>query len=189
MDSLKEMDIKFTFSNQHQNAIAPKDSVPTMSKINNVIDRMTDFWADYGTRIESEIKNISGLSFKEKSITCYLNTKLSYSNPLTIKIEGHKDMVDTLVHELIHQLFRQNYEVNKSFQKNWDRYFNAEYFKNETFTTKAHILLNSIHLILCKKLFPKRVNNIKKYSTQKDYVRAWEIVKKFGAGLIVAAYL
>lgn len=133
---------------------------------------MSEFWKENGEAIEQTVIEITGLSFVENSIKCYLNTQFSISDPLSLKIENIEDMKDNLIHELIHVLFTQN-EFGKT--EKWQNLM--EMYKNEEGLTKVHIPVQRIHYLITKKLFPTRLTAIVEYTRHSAYIKAWNLIK------------
>ncbi len=168
------MDIKFTYSIPYEMAINQKGSLLTRAEIDKEINRMDRFWESYGYSIENILKGITGLSFTEKQISCYLNMEKSFSDPLTLKIEDPKRMQNNMIHELIHVLFSQNYDSNQKYRNKWKKYWDL--YPEESRLTKSHIIVHAIHYLVSKKVFPSR--DVTYDSKMKDYVRSWDIVMK-----------
>jgi len=172
------MKIKFIFSDQYESALLalrPKNNKATLEwkEINRLEKVLTEFWKKEGKRVEKVLKNITGLSFKDRDILCYLNSQITVSDPLSIRIEDQKDMADNLIHELIHILLSQNYPQIK---KGWNKMFQK--YKKERFTTKVHIGVHAIHIELAKQLMPHRIRKITSYSRDKAYRRSWDIIER-----------
>lgn len=176
------MNIKFTFSEIYEKTLNP-EYIHGSFFSNEKIEMLETFWKEKEDQIEKEIRNATGLSFKEDSLTAYLNSKVSISSPLSIKIRENEDMCDTLVHELIHVLFAHN-GIHKT--EGWKKM--NEDFKNEPHLTKNHILIHAVHYLIAEELFPNRIVSLmnKKHP---EYIRSWEIVNKLGAKYIVNKFL
>lgn len=153
-----------------------KKEYPTRKEIYKYIEKIRELWKKRGKDILRNIRAITGLKWKEKKITVYIvGYCRPFSDPLTIKLYRNKNyFIDVLNHELIHQIQSQN-------NKDWNRWFKhlMEKYPEETRTTRAHVFLNAVLWILILKMWNKNhLNNIiKKNSRDKDYGRAWEIVK------------
>lgn len=160
------MDITFKYSYPFQSSLSSESGDFPVYELQS----MKDFWAIKGQEIVDSLKEITGLSYIEKSLTCYLNFQFSVSDPLCLKIEDIKDMEDNLVHELIHVLLSQN-EIGLT--QKWKDLM--EKYKEESQLTKVHIIIHRIHYLLAQRLFPERINLIQIYSQKPAYKRAWEL--------------
>jgi len=153
-----------------------KKEYPSQREIHQYIDKIGRLWEKDGKKILRNIRSVTGLKWKEKKIIVYIvGYCRPFSDPLTIKPYKDKNyFIDVLTHELIHQIQSQN-------NKNWNRWFKhlSEKYPEESRITRRHILLNSVHWILITKMWNKSHLNkiIKKHSKDKDYEKAWEIVK------------
>ena len=174
------MKIEFKYSHIYELRLNPSAKMMLSKRITTSITKMEDFWEKEGSRIEKTLTSITGLNFTRQTIPCYLNSSQSFSDPLTLQIEKVDDMYDNLAHELVHVILTQN---SKKIDKKWKAFFGR--FKDEVFTTRVHIAVHAIHLLLAKSIFPNRVSRIRSYSKFRAYVRSWEIVEKEGADNIV----
>lgn len=174
------MDIKFKYSHVYQTTLSPKAELIPIKKIEASTAFMDAFWKSFGPSIEEILKEITGLSFTEKEITCYLVSDQTFSDPLTLKIENIEDMQDNLVHELMH-VFLSGNQIGKT--DGWKALF--ERFDGEFNATKIHLTIHSLHLLITQKLFPDRIKDIKSYSVWPAYVKSWEIVEEEGAENII----
>ena len=174
------MDIKFKYSNVYETHLNPDARPLTHTEIVTKIATMEAFWKEYYTNIENAYKEVTGLSFKRDSVICYVNSGKTFSDPLSLEIEDDKDMQDNLVHELIHILLTDNHS---SFEaKQLELY---KKFPEEVFTTKIHVIVHAIHLLVAQKLFPERVDRIVNYSVLRAYRKSWDIVKEMSAQAVV----
>lgn len=134
-------------------------------------------WESVDKKITSMIETVTGLKFQEDEIACYVNTKFSLSDPLTLKIESDiLNNIDNLSHELIHVILNQNYH---DIKEKWNKLLNE--FEEESFATKVHLYIHSAHLEIARMLnFSKeRIENIKTYSKKTEYVRTWNIIEEY----------
>lgn len=177
------MKIHFIFSHQYENVLSRGRSAVSTRTIFSKKKSLDFFWKSNKANIVNCLKKITGLSFTQKEISCYLNSIISLSDPLTLKIEHLSDMKDNLVHELIHVLFTQNYYNNMLFRKKWDQYMKI--YSSESRLTQSHVAVHATHLLITKTLFPRRLRFIQKYSHQIDYLKSWSIVKEEGSENIV----
>lgn len=187
------MEIQFKFSRIYERTLQlykPKvkafsidDIKERRKEIDNDISYLNAFWKKEKTGIVKALKNVTKLSFKTDLI-CYLNSEISLSDPLSIKIENVTDMKNSLVHELIHSLLDQN-NIGKT--KGWEKL--KEDFKKEKPLTQSHILIHAIHEEFCLKYNPSLLNRVFSYSKHPAYRRAWKIVRKLGAKNVINNYL
>lgn len=169
------LSITFKYSRPFQSSIVNKDSMPDIDEVKKSISSLKKFWSESEEDVCRTLQEITGLSYKGDSITCYINTEFSVSDPLCLKIQEIDKMKKTLIHELIHVLFTQNYECgNEEFIKKWDAY-RASY-PEESFLTRAHIALHSTQHLLTQKLFPDHIKDLEYDSKKEDYIRSWDIV-------------
>lgn len=174
------MDIKFTFSYVFDNHLAGISKDISLTEIDAALKHMEQFWNDNHTNFESFFKERFGLSFTETQIMCYLNTKASFSEPLSICIEDYKDMEDNLIHELMHVILTQNaFARTKAWQDMMDSY------KKYDFLTRVHIPIHAMHAVFAYEFCPNRLPHLVKYSTHESYKKSWDIVKERGAHVIV----
>lgn len=172
-------DRKYRESKQTQKYLKEKkQEYPSREEILNYIEEVKRLWNKKSKKILKEISKVSGLKWKEKKIICYvIGVGRPFSDPLTIKIlkKNISRFLETLTHELIHQIQVQN----KKKYILWHKYV-LEKHKNEERITKNHVLLSAIHWKLLEKLEGQEAvqKEIKKFSKDKAYKRAWEIVKK-----------
>ncbi len=137
-------------------------------------------WKKDGVVIEQALKEVTGLRFsKNTKLDCFINTKVSFSCPLSVKVDTVSEMKDTLIHELIHILLDHNEDKIK---KSWFKFH--ELFKEEVFTTRVHVFIHAAHLLVAKKITPNRIKHIR-FSREPDYVRSWKIVDNFGAEKVI----
>ncbi len=167
---------------QHWRGIYKKSKdYPSEKEINNNIKKIEKLWRKDEKKILRELSVISGLSWKEKSITCYIVGKcIPFSDPLTMKVYKEFPLnyfIDVLTHELIHQLFIQNEDIQK-LNKAWN-YFHRKY-KKEEFNTIIHIPVHAIHSHIILKYFgEKRLKReIESLNRFPDYKKSWDIVKE-----------
>lgn len=177
------MNIKFKYQHIYEQRLNPKAAILSSEKIEEGVALMDVFWKERGASVEMAMKEVTGLNFKQSSIVCYLNSTMSFSDPLTLAIEDAADMYDNLVHELIHIILMDNEEALLGWQAMFERY------KTEPRITKTHIGIHAIHELVALKIFPHRMERIKSYSKNPEYVRSWEIVNKDGAENIIAFIL
>lgn len=177
---------------QHWKGIYDKEKdYPSDEEICNSIKKVEKLWRKNEKRILKELSIISGLSWKEKSITCYVVGRcIPFSDPLTIKVYKEYPLnysIDVLTHELIHQLFTQSDNTQKS-KKAWG-YFHKKY-KNEKFNAIIHIPVYAMHSHVISKYFgEKRLEReIESLSYLSDYKKAWDIVKEEGCQNIIKAF-
>jgi hypothetical protein len=148
--------------------------------LNTTLKELDDFWATQSEEILNAFASLTNVSFKKDDLVCYVNTAVSISDPLSLKIESIENMKDNLIHELTHVFLTQNYEHIKD---KWHLLMNT--FSNESQLTRTHIAVHAIHLEIVKKIMPERVETITLYSQNEDYVKAWEIVKQNTSGKII----
>lgn len=178
------MDIKFKYSIQYEKTLNPEIADLKDSFVSVRIDYMNSFWSEYRDTIINQFKELTGLSFNEESLICYLNSKISLSDPLSLKMEDFYNMRDNLIHELTHVLLTQN---NISESKGWKNM--QKDFRKEYPATRTHIIIHSIHQNITKIVFPARIYNVENYSSLFSYTRSWEIVNEIGAMNLIKKYL
>ena len=161
------MKIDFIFSQPFNKALSIQEPVFPLKEI----QIMELFWKSEGKKIEKTLKQITGYSFTEKTVKCYLNPIFCVSDPLSLKIENVLDMENNLVHELIHVLLTQN-EVGKT--KGWKKLMKEYNYLPPV--VKVHIAVHRIHYILCNKLYQNRLDSVIKYSKKPLYMKAWHYV-------------
>jgi hypothetical protein len=148
-------------------------------------------FSKYSEHILNDISNISGLKWQKQSIDAYISKYAPYSLsvPLTIKIyKNVKVSTAILVHELVHNIIFQN---KKSVR--YKKLF--EDFRNESTTTKYHVIEGAILYELNKMLFFDGLggffeyDNWKSKKAGKEYNRAISIVIDKGPENIIKKYL
>ena len=155
-----------------------KDNWPSEKKILNYIKEIKKLWDKEEKRVLEELSKVTGLSWKEKEITCYVVGRCRpFSDPLTMGLRKNRDsFIDVFIHELIHQLFTQDSNMVKS-KRAW-QYINKKY-KKESLTTRIHIPLHAIHTHIFNKFYGEdRLNQEMTGVKNKDYVRSWRIVNQ-----------
>jgi hypothetical protein len=176
-DHFYTMNIQFIFSNQYEAVIGRKPVTSIKGRESARV--MTAAWDKYGSKIEKVLQEITNLIFKE-DIKCYLNSRTSFSDPLSLKISNEATMLDNLTHELIHVLLTQNIEtIRPVIEKFHDE------FKAYPFVTRIHILVHAIHLKVAQKVVPDRIRAIRRYAKSETYRRSWKIVDEIGAQVII----
>lgn len=171
------MRIKFKYSHIYEKHLNPEVEPVPIEKVNTSILEMDTFWKADGPAIEKVFKDITGMSFVDDEIICYINSGKSFSDPLSLQIVDVKDMQDNLIHELAHVLLSGRAPEKAKIL--WNKY------KDEHVITRRHILVHAIHLLLTRNLYPERVERIKTYSKRINYIRSWEIVDQEGAEKII----
>lgn len=74
-------------------------------ELNNGLREYRAIWEKEGEKIVKTLESMSGLKFKEDTITATIS-ETSFSHPLTLKASISKERkLATLIHELIHILF------------------------------------------------------------------------------------
>lgn len=178
--------------NQHWKEIYNKDKNYSSEKeICGYIKKVERLWQKDEEKILRELSVISGLSWQEESIICYVVGRcIPFSDPLTIKVYKECPLnyfVDVLIHELIHQLFTQGENMKKS-KKAW-RYFHQKY-KREEFNAIIHIPVHAMHSHIILKYFGEKQlkEEIKSLSHLPDYKKAWDIVREEGYQNIIKEF-
>lgn len=165
--TLHSLSIDFTYSAPFQFSL---DKEKEVSYPAQQIEEMQDFWDKNQKDILRTLKDITGLSFKEQVLKCYLNYQFSVSDPFCLQVEDIKDMQDNLIHELIHILMTENrFGLTPSWKSLMETY------KDEHPSVRVHIAVHRIHYLVTQALFPERLNRIMSYSTKPRYVKAWKI--------------
>ena len=178
------MNIKFIYSTSYDKSLNYMGKIVPKYIIMIKIGLLTYFWKKNQNIIEKILNEIANLSFKKEELFCNLNSVSSMSNPFSIKFEKISFMKDNLIHELIHIILTQN---NIAETKGWKQI--QQDFKNETVTTRNHILIHALHYLFLMKFNPSRKKYIMNYSQNIDYIRSWNIVNKIGAQNIVDSYI
>jgi len=155
--------------------------MPTEAVFKRKIRALESRWSKWGALITAELNKVAGLTWPEQDIRCYITagTRMSFSHPLTLKLHSSMDdTFDTFTHELIHRLLNNPYHP-KRFKK--ARADLMEEYKNESLTTRHHILLHAIHSHILMKFFGlKRLQRATAFVKNPDYIRSWEIVNGLG---------
>ncbi|MEK6884046.1 MAG: hypothetical protein AABY22_30735, partial [Nanoarchaeota archaeon] len=122
---------------------------PSTKNIFNYIKKIEPLWKRHEKIVLKEISKLTGLSWREKEVLCYLiGFGRPFSDPLTLRLyDNKKDFIDTLIHEMIHQIQTQNQIINRK----WKEYIEKKY-KKETQTTRNHLLVHSVHYKIYLKL-------------------------------------
>jgi hypothetical protein len=157
---------------------------------NNIL-RIEKEWQKNGDLVLRELAKVSGLKWKEKTITCYVAGRVvAFSDPLTIAFIRNAPVdrtIDILTHELIHQLFIQN-DYGKRAYKAWEYIYRK--YKKEEFNTIIHIPVHALYYHIFMKFFGEKrlqreIDSVKDYP---DYKRAWDIVLETGAENIIGEF-
>ena len=165
--------------------------------VKDYIKSIKQDWEKVGSRVFSLLSELTGLSWKEKKIPCYVikrSSLLPISSPLTIPIEheGGKNLysltkerfIDMLTHELIHNLFIQNEKTDKYFDLIFDKY------PGEEFNTVLHLIVHALHKKIFLEIFDekrlKKEIEISKFYP--EYKRSWEIVEGEGEDKIIEEF-
>ncbi|MCL5011794.1 MAG: hypothetical protein M1594_02790 [Candidatus Marsarchaeota archaeon] len=152
---------------------------PKEGSILKAVKKYEKEWNKHDKAVLAEISRVSGLKWRQKKIIVYVVGRIiPFSDPLTLPVyKSRVKFVDNLTHELLHQIQSQNWEGVLNFYK----FVNRKY-KNESVTTKNHIIVHAIHKYLYLKFFGvKRLNlDIKSCSSRVDYKRSWDIVQSEG---------
>lgn len=160
---------------------------PSIRTILNYIKKIEPLWRKSENKILSEVSKLTGLSWREKEVICYvIGFGRSFSDPLTLRLyENKQDFIDTLTHEMIHQIQIQNQVINRK----WKNYIETRY-KKETQTTRNHLLVHAVHYKIYLKLFDKKRLNrdIKNCDKYPDYKHSWEIVREEGYDNIIKKF-
>lgn len=147
---------------------------PADTVLNKAEKRLIKEWNKYGRKILQTISTMTRLKWQEREIVCYLTWGvIPYSDPVTLNLRSD---IDTLTHELIHRIISEP-KNRQLVSKNWQTLMKR--YKNESRLTKVHIVVHAIHYSILDKLFDKKrlqqeMNKVK----SKDYIRAWDIVKR-----------
>ncbi len=139
------------------------------------------YWSKYAVTIPRKIAEISGLEWKETSVTCYLvGRHRSFSDPLSITTyEKEGPFLDILIHELLHRLVYQNRMGLPRFW-NWLKQKHPE----ASHLTLNHVPVFAVQNALYIDVFGENGAELQRIksegSTKDDYSLAWEIVDKEG---------
>jgi len=155
---------------------------PSESEIRSYIKKAEKEWRKSEGKILTELSRITGLKWKEKTISCYVVGRcIPISDPLTLKVYDKRErFIDVLTHELIHQLMASQEGNLKKAKKAWDHLYKE--YKNESFTTVVHVPVHALHKHVLLKFFgEKRLKDeVESLIMFPDYKRAWDIVEKEG---------
>jgi hypothetical protein len=147
----------------------------------------SDYWSKYSATIPKKLVEISGLEWREASVTCYLVGKhRSFSDPLSITTyQKEGPFVATLLHELIHRLLYQNRERLRVF-------WNSLKQKHPDAKPLAlrHIPVFAIQKALYIDIFGENSPEFRMIkpsgtSIESDYPLAWEIMEEEGHDTII----
>lgn len=174
------MKINFKFSGIYERVLNPEVNMPGDILVRQKLKMLEKFWQKKGQDIEKKIKEVTHLSFK-KDLDCYINSKLSISDPLSLKILPNQVMKDNLIHELCHIILTQN-EYGKTAKGK--RFFKD--FQKENFVTRIHILIHSMHYLIAKTTLERK--RISGYSKKPEYVKAWKIALKLNPENLIKKY-
>ena len=163
----------------------------TQANAKKYIKIVSKEFSKYSEHIIKDISDISGLKWQTQLIDVYISKYAphSLSVPLTIKI--YKDVrVSTaiLVHELVHNIILQN-KKHVRYKKLFKD------FRNESITTKYHIIEGAILYKLNKMLFFDGLggffeyDNWKSEKAGKGYNKAISIVIDKGPDNIIKRYI
>jgi hypothetical protein len=175
------MNLKFNLSHQYEMALVKGDLNIPWKEYSFKQSQMTGWWSKNENKINMALYDVAKLKFKSDILVCYLNSKITVSDPLSLKFEDVEDMKDNLIHELIHILLTQNYS---KIRKTWDKFYSKSY-QEESPATRTHMAVHSIHYLVTQNIRPGRIKHIKTYSLDKDYIRSWELVDTIGPDSII----
>lgn len=142
--------------------------------------KLSKDWSKNEIQILRELAKVTKLKWREKEIVVYITDGvISFSDPLTLNL---KSTIHTLTHELIHRILSQR-ENGLRFNKNWNRLMDK--YKKEVpkagGNLRGHIIVHAIHKYILEKLFDKKIlQKEMKAVKHPDYIRSWEIVKRYG---------
>ena len=161
---------------------------PSSEETLRYIKKIEPLWRKYESQVLKELAKVTGLSWKEKSITAYVvGSCRPFSDPLTLRVmKDTNAFIDTLIHESIHQLFIQEGNI-KTWKKGWG--YTYRKYKKESETTRIHIPLHAIHEHIFRKFFDEKrlQSELNSVADSPDYKRTWEIVQKNGYKNIIQA--
>ena len=150
------------------------------AKLRKYPEIYSGYWSKYSVTIPKRLSEISGLGWKETSVTCYLVGKhRSFSDPLSITAyEKEGPFLDALTHELIHRLVHQNQECLPGFW-NWLK----QKYPEESQLALNHVPVFAMQKALYIDVFGENraeLQRTKPVSIKDDYSIAWEIVDNEG---------
>lgn len=175
------MKIVFKYSIPYEKVIG-KHTIPYVH-FERAIKTLEQFWDTHGESIETELSKIANLYFKRESVTCYINSGASLSDPLSLRLDSVSSMQNTLIHELIHILFTDNIKDGE-FMTLWDSYNKG--LGKESQIVRSHVYLHAIHITLMESLFPHEC--VWYDSWHADYVRSFDIVKLNTPPVIIESF-
>jgi hypothetical protein len=132
-----------------------------------------------GEKCLKTIESLTGLTWKEKRITCYIvGNCIPFSIPLTVFMTyDYQKFLNNLTHELIHVMLSDNYQLLK---EPWSE-LGRKYGLNMG-VTLVHIPLYAIQFKMLKEVFGEDavLVEVKKGSSKADYKKAIEIALRDG---------
>jgi hypothetical protein len=165
-----------------KNLIKVKDYVmPSDEVYEEKIRQVQEDWDTWGEKIFNKLRQITKLEWRDKDIRCYVvsGAFASFSHPLTLKIyDDREKMFKVLVHELIHRLLHSPEHPEKTKEA---RRKLIEPYKDESVTTKNHIVLHALHAQVILELEGEEaMQKVINAAFTPDYIRSWNIVKEIG---------
>ena len=163
------------------------ENYPSSESVLKYMSKAEKIWNKHSNSIINEISNSSKLKWKSKAIKCYfIGWGINLSDPLTISTFNNiENFIHVLTHELIHQILFQNEDITSNAWK-----FLGNKYKNESQSTRAHIIVHAIHSKIYLKLFNKKYLelDIKQSKNFPEYKKSWDIIKKEGADNIIKEF-
>ncbi len=183
------MNINFKYSGIYESRLKgfnyfKKDETLSRKEAFKIIDRFELVWKKEEKRIFNAIEKITGYTFKNKKMDCWLNSRATFSDPLSIRLENIEVMVDNLLHELIHVIYSQNIKtIDKKWlkqQKQIKKIFSKSDFSMAPVCTN-HVPIHAAQILITKIVRPKRLQQIVSYvDSFKDYKDAFIMASILG---------
>ena len=168
------------------------DEIPNEADILEYIKKLENAWSNVGENILSALNEITGLSWYEENVVCYVVGKhIPFSDPLTIPVYALHPIdyaIDVVTHELIHRLLLQPKNIDDTEAK-WSKLY--EEMDGQSENVIDHVRVHAVHELLYLKLFDEGRLARDKAEVAKlaEYKQAWDIVEERGAQDIVSQFV
>jgi hypothetical protein len=162
---------------------------PSGDKIREYIEEVSDAWRPRQRSLLNNISQLSGLSWKEEAIVCYVVGRgVPVSDPLTIPIYENNTglFIEKFTHELIERMIMhpRNLKLRNDF---WEEMFRS--MTEDGIKVSYMVPVNAIYQEILNKHFPPAGGFEESLiSRNLDYRRAWEIVNNIGSPIIIERF-